>query len=77
MHTTQRSLPRLHLAAVGAFVEDLAITNAVSCSVDSAMQIKAREAVIAPYEVIGARSVLDTLTGPPRRYREAVRPRMT
>src|SRR6059058_3738413 len=39
-----------------------------------ALQIKAREAGIVPYEAVGERPVLDTLTGPPRPYRDAVTP---
>jgi cation diffusion facilitator CzcD-associated flavoprotein CzcO len=39
-----------------------------------ALQIKAREAGIVPYEAVSERPVLDTLTGPPRPYREGVPP---
>jgi putative flavoprotein involved in K+ transport len=39
-----------------------------------ALQIKAREAGAVPYDQVGERPTLDTLTGPPRVYREAATP---
>ena len=39
-----------------------------------ALQIKAREAGIVPYDQVSERPTLDTLTGPPRPYREAITP---